>query len=162
MMANKPQKWELFISRLWHFKLCLKLYVDKMLRKYLIYQAPYSGRIYNTFVHRDETMWHAFHDDVIKWKHFPRYWPFGWRIHRSPVNSPHKRQWRGSLMFSLICAWINNRVNNRETGDLRPHRSHYDVIVMLFHIHICMCAQSGTLMQMQIHFLGRKCWSIYI
>ena len=28
------------------------------------------------------------HDDVIKWKHFPRYWPFVRRIHRSPVNSP--------------------------------------------------------------------------
>ena len=47
------------------------------------------------------------HDDVIKWKHFSRYWPFVWRIDRSPVNSPHKGQWRGTLMFSLICAWIN-------------------------------------------------------
>ena len=45
------------------------------------------------------------HDDVIKWKHFPRYWPFGRGIHRSPVNSPHKGQWRGALMFSLICTW---------------------------------------------------------
>ena len=43
------------------------------------------------------------HDDVIKWKHFPRYWPFVRGIHRSPVNSPHKGQWRGALMFSLIC-----------------------------------------------------------
>ena len=43
-------------------------------------------------------------DDVIEWKHFPRYWPFVRRIHRSPVNSPHKGQWRGALMFSLICA----------------------------------------------------------
>ena len=31
------------------------------------------------------------HDDVIKWKHFPRYWPFVRGIHRSPVNSPHKK-----------------------------------------------------------------------
>ena len=44
------------------------------------------------------------HDDVIKWKHFPRYWPFLRGIHRSPVNSPHKDQWRGALMFSMICA----------------------------------------------------------
>ena len=44
------------------------------------------------------------HDDVIKWKHFPRYWPFVRGIHRSSVNSPHKGQWRGALMFSLICA----------------------------------------------------------
>ena len=47
------------------------------------------------------------HDDVIKWKHFPRYWPFVRGIHRSPVNSPHKGQWRGALTFSLIWAWIN-------------------------------------------------------
>ena len=49
----------------------------------------------------------VFHDDVIKWKHFPRYWPFVRGIHRSPVNSPHKGQWRGAMMFSLICVWIN-------------------------------------------------------
>ena len=42
------------------------------------------------------------HDDVIKGKHFPRYWPFVQGIHRSPVNSPHKGQWRGALMFSLM------------------------------------------------------------
>ena len=71
-----------------------------------------------------------FHDDVIKWKHFPCYWPFVQGIHRSPVNSPHKGQWRGALMFSLICAWINAWVNNREAGDLRSHRAHYGVIVM--------------------------------
>ena len=70
------------------------------------------------------------HDDVIKWKHFPRYWPFVRGIHRSPVNSPHKGQWRGALMFSLICVWINGWVNNREAGDLGRYRPHYDVIVM--------------------------------
>ena len=43
-----------------------------------------------------------YHDDVIKWKHFPRYWPFVWRIH------------------------------NGEAGDLRRHRVHYDFIVMMF------------------------------
>ena len=57
------------------------------------------------------------HDDVIKWKHFPRYWPFVRGIHRPPVNSPHKGQWRGALMLSLICAWMNGWVNNREAGD---------------------------------------------
>ena len=70
------------------------------------------------------------HDDVIKWKHFPRYWPFVRGIHRSPVNSPHKGQWRGAFMFSLICARINRWVNNREAGDLRRYRTHYDVTVM--------------------------------
>ena len=47
-----------------------------------------------------------------------------------PVNSPHKGQWRGALMFSLICVYINGWVNNREAGDLRRHYSHYDVNVM--------------------------------
>ena len=64
------------------------------------------------------------HDDVIKWKHFPRYWPF------VRVNFPHKGQWRGALMFTLICARKNGWVNNGEAGDLRRYLAHYDVIVM--------------------------------
>ena len=70
------------------------------------------------------------HDGVIKWKHFPRYWSFALGIHRSPVNSPHKGQWRGALMFSLICTWINGWVNKGEAGDLRRHRARYDVTAM--------------------------------
>ena len=70
------------------------------------------------------------HDDVIKWKHFPRYWPFERGNRRSLVNSPHKGQWRGALMFSLIWVWINGWVNNGEAGDLRRHGAHYDVNVM--------------------------------
>ena len=58
------------------------------------------------------------------------YWPFVRGIHRSPLNSPHKGQWRGAFMFSLICVWINGWVNNREAGDLRRHRADYGVIVM--------------------------------
>ena len=62
------------------------------------------------------------HNDAIKWKHFPRYWPF--------VRSPQKGQWRGALMFSLICAWTNGWANNRDAGDLRFHCAHYDVTAM--------------------------------
>ena len=51
------------------------------------------------------------HGDVIKWKHFPRSWPFVRGIHRSPVNSPHESQWRRALMFSLIC--LNERLNKQ-------------------------------------------------
>ena len=85
-----------------------------------------------TRTNNDSFHWraNALHDNVIKWKYSPRYWPLVRGIHRSPLNSPHKGQWRGALMFSLICAWINCWVNNREAGDLRRHRSHYDVIVM--------------------------------
>ena len=42
----------------------------------------------------------------------------------------HKGQWRGALMFSLICAWTNIWANNWDAGDLRRHRALYDVIVM--------------------------------
>ena len=64
-------------------------------------------------------------------EHFPRYWPFVRGIRRWLVKSPHKGQWRGALMVSLICAWINAGVNNREAGDSRRHRAHYDVILMI-------------------------------
>ena len=50
------------------------------------------------------------------------------------MYSPHKGQWREALMYSLICAWINDWVNNREAGDLRRYGVHYDVIVMLWDI----------------------------
>ena len=60
----------------------------------------------------------------------PLYWPFVWGIHWSLVKSPHKGQWCGALVFSLICTRINGWVNNRETGDLGRHHTHYDVTVM--------------------------------
>ena len=71
------------------------------------------------------------HDDVIKWKHFPRYWPFVRGIHRS--------RWIPRTKASDVEVWYflwsvpeyNGWVNNREAGDLRRHRTHYDVSVML-------------------------------
>ena len=89
-----------------------------------------SGTIGTVSTVKSQNLWPKLHDDVIKWKHFPRYWPFVRGIHRSPVNSPHKGQWRGALMSSLICAWINDWVNNGKAGDLRRHPAHYDVTVM--------------------------------
>ena len=74
--------------------------------------------------------WQSSHDDVIQWKQFLRYWPFVGGMHRSSVNSPHKGQWSGALMFSLICAWINGWVNTSEAGDLRRHRAPYDITLM--------------------------------
>ena len=56
-----------------------------------------------------------YHDDVIKWKYFPRYWPFARGIHRWPVNSPHKVQWRGALMLSLICT-LYRRLSKQSWG----------------------------------------------
>ena len=70
------------------------------------------------------------HDNVIKWNHFPRYWLFARGIHRSPVNSPRKGQWRGAFIFLWSAPWINGWVNNRNAGDLRRRCTHYDVTVM--------------------------------
>ena len=66
-------------------------------------------------------------------------------IHRSPVNSPHTDQWRGALMFSLICAWTGSWVNNQDAGDLRRHRAHYDVTVMWCRIVIQWSGQPWDL-----------------
>ena len=82
------------------------------------------GRFSCDFIHT--------HDDVIKWKHFPGYWTFVRGIHRSAVNSHHKGRWCGALMLSLICTRINGWVNHREAGDLRRHRAHYDVTVIVW------------------------------
>ena len=87
-----------------------------------------------------------YHDDVIKWKHFLCYWPFVRGFHRSPVNSPHKGQWCGALIFSLICTWIKGWVNNCEPGDLRRHRAHHDVTVMTVSVLLCHT-------EVQWHFL---------
>ena len=91
------------------------------------------------------------HDYVIKWKHFPRYWPFVRGIHRSAVNSPHKGQWCRALMLSLICAWIDGWLNNREAGDLRRNHAHYDVTVMAYNFgiysHHWICISSSLLCQ---------------
>ena len=67
-------------------------------------------------------------DDVTK--HFPGYWPYVRGIHWPPVDSHHKCQWRGALMFSLMCAWTNGLANNRNAG-LRRHGTHYDATVKM-------------------------------
>ena len=94
----------------------------------------YLPNIHMIIIQKSRIQWTSntasYHDDVIEWKHFPRYWPFVRGIHRSPVNSPHKGQWRGALMFCLTRVWINSWVNNCEAGDLRRYLAHCDVIVM--------------------------------
>ena len=60
-------------------------------------------------------------------------------VGNSPVTGEfpaHKGHWSGALMFSMICAWINGWVNNREAGELRRHRAYYDVTVMWINVMI--------------------------
>ena len=77
---------------------------------------------------------------VASSKHFSRYWLLVWWNHRSSVNSPHKGQRRGALMFSLISAWINGWVNNHKAGDLRHHCTHYDVTVLDYACCFVICS----------------------
>ena len=89
------------------------------------------------------------HDDVIKWKHFLRYWPYVRGINRATVSSPHKGQRRRALIFCLICAWINHWVNNREAGDLRRHRAQYDVIVMVCYRKVNLIGWASYVLSIQ-------------
>ena len=68
-------------------------------------------------------------------------------------NSPvTEGQWHGALMLSLIWAWMNGWVNNREAGDFRQHRAHYDVTVM---VHNCIDIRSfDTISHLRLDFIG--------
>ena len=76
-------------------------------------------------------------------------------IHRSPVVSLNKGQWRGALMFSLIYAWTSGCANNRDADDLTRHHPHYDVTVMLRYVmFICyMFMYSRTLALVELMLL---------
>ena len=74
--------------------------------------------------------WLSLHDDVIKRKHFPRYWPFVWEFtgHRwIPLTKASDAE----LWCFPTYAWTNGWVNNRYAGDLGRNRAHYDVTVMI-------------------------------
>ena len=60
-------------------------------------------------------------------------------------------------MFSLVCAWINDWVNNGEGGDLRRHRAHYDVTVMtqdivLYLLYMCCSCDYIIVIYLPIFF----------
>ena len=76
------------------------------------HNAPFCNRNVYMYAHFCYTWWRH------QMETFSALLAFVRGIHWSPVNSPHRGQWRGALMFSLICVWINGGVNNRETGDL--------------------------------------------
>ena len=86
-----------------------------------------------------------------KWKPFPVYRPFVRGIHRSSAGSPHKGQWRGALIFSLIWAWTKVWENSRDAGDSRRNRAYYDVTVM----DLIGTGESPTCCSM-------KCMTLYI
>ena len=92
----------------------------------------------------------------------PLYLPFVRGIHRSPVNSPHKGQWRRALTFSLICTWMNGWTNNREAGDLRRHRAHYEVTIMVLFcppLPCCICFKKHKDRFELLYYRAKLLWS---
>ena len=102
----------------------------------LVEELVWLGVVMHSFRSTVSSVVWVNNDDVIKWKHFLRYWPFVRGIHQSPLNSPHKGQWRGALMCSLICAWINGWLNNREAGYFRRNSANYGVTVKPTSVHL--------------------------
>ena len=89
------------------------------------------------------------HDHISKWKYFPRYWPFVKGIHRWPVYSPHKGQWRVALMFVL-------RLNKRLSKHSRRRRFETPTPALWRH---CNEELSGSLM-LGIHYIHSSFHSI--
>ena len=103
-------------STLYKGILCLQYRLSESLAKLACSQGLDNAI---TMAKLDRLTWYGSHPCLdgfmIKCKHFPCYWPFVRGIHRSPVNSSHKGQWRGALMFSLICA-LNKRLSKQWWG----------------------------------------------
>ena len=80
----------LITRALCQYKECLSMYGDfhYKYKTLMILSFLYNGDFYAA---RTTSV---YHDDVVKWKLVPRYWLFVRGIYRSPVNSPHKGQWR--------------------------------------------------------------------
>ena len=126
------------ILRHWYGCLCLnKKLCHEHIQTFNIYQSHGNPNAYEHMKpwwrHQMETF-------------FSHYWPFVWGIHRSPVNSPHRGQWRGALMFSLICVGINGWIKNPEAGDLRCYCTHYDISVMFVEPNLANVCDNFTVL----------------
>ena len=131
------------VSTHWIFHCCTAVYSDYASKQKPTILAhcdvtpPMTGGFLSQIACNSE------HDDVTERKPFPRYWPFVRRIHRSPVNSPHKGLWRRALMFSLICAGIKGEENNREVGHFgTPSRSLWCHCNEAFKCHDIICPKT--------------------
>ena len=89
---------------------------------------------------------HYGHDDVIKWKHFPCYWPFVRGIHWSPVNCPSQR-----VVTRSFDVFFDLRLNKRFSKQSRrrwfetPSRSlwrHYNAwnVSSQQHLEVVLCS----------------------
>ena len=86
-----------------------------------------------TYIHLPGTKLYCIcHDDVINWKHFPRYWPFARRFRWIPFTKASDVE-----LWCFLWSASEQTEQNWDAGDLRRHSTHYDVTVMynLFFSH---------------------------
>ena len=98
-----------FSQSIWQQPIMWRIIHDT--RQYLVFH--HSGKLImiNVIRSQKEKMGRK-HHDITKWRHFPRHWPFVWGIHWWPVNSPHKDQWCGALIFFFdLCLnkWLSKQ-----------------------------------------------------
>ena len=85
----------------YHFYVILLFSSPFLLVKETTYIWLNGNGLPRNFVMITPTQVYVKHDYIMKWNHFSHYWPFVRGIRLSPMNSRHKGQWRGALMFSL-------------------------------------------------------------
>ena len=105
------------------------------------------------------------------WRHemeyFPRYWSFVRGIHWLVTREflAHKGQWRWALVFSLICVWTSSWTNSENAGDLRRHRTQYDVIVVMLELvsqkEVAKAGTSNYIPQVMCHVIDCP-WPWYL
>ena len=150
-------------------------FTSRVLDTNLSTHATVSCFLLHSIFRTSRSVW-IVHDDVIKWKHLPRYWPFVRGIHRSPVTGEFPTQgpvtWSVDVLFDLR---PNKRLSKQWGGWwYETHRAHYDVIVMnddyytkahtiINTAHITDCQHIIKMIQVRfwIHFgYDSHCWSV--
>ena len=114
----------------WPMRMCLMCFLNIPCFLSVIYIWLVSPQPSHIPWHLSNTCSDANHDDVIKWKYFPRYWPFVREFTGHRWNPRTKASDAELGCFLWSAPWINGWINNRKSGDLRRHRGHYDVNVM--------------------------------
>ena len=108
--------------------------------KYMVSEPQHSG--YCT------RMMTSSNENILRFLPLCEWFTGHWWI---PPPPPSKGQWRVHLMFSLIYAWINGWVNNREAGDLTRHRTRYDVALIRKFIFSLYMSWSTVARLRQVH-----------
>ena len=119
----------------WIISYILRIIHSSVVSMYLwTYQPGHGSFISNEIIivsHEERSHLRLqYHDDAIRWKHFPRYWHFVRGISDrwiSLTKAGDEELW----CFLWSAPWMNGWVNNSEADDLRSHRVHCNVNVMI-------------------------------